>query len=188
MEKAYLFCCLGPLAKYIRRMSWLSPTENVVTKLVTKNWVLNQMSPSMWLAHQLFESRLWSSYLCAWYDLSFVSVMSVGDWNSGIWHHCSQPKKHDYACAGIMLSLSVRVSRWTQVFAYRIRHVMTHFHWVSAMSIKLPRICSLFSLVNISLCSWHVAALLTAHFNELKINMGFFLIYVKMTGTFSTFP
>ena len=31
--------------------------------------------------------------------------------------------------------------------------IMTHFHWVSAMSIKLPRIYSLFSLVNISWCS-----------------------------------
>ena len=105
---------------------------------------------------ELFQYSHWSSQLCTWSDLSFVSVMSVDDWNSGIWQHCSQPEKknHDYACVGIKLSLSVRVSRWTQEFTCRVQHVMTHFYWLSAMSIKLPRICSLFSLVKISWYSW----------------------------------
>ena len=63
-------------------------------------------------------------------------------------------KNQYYACAGIKLSLSVRVSRWTQAFACRVWNGMTHCHWVSAMNIKLPRVCSLFSLVNISGCAW----------------------------------
>ena len=125
------------------------------------------MSPSMWLILQLLEYRHWSSQLCTWSDLNFVSIMSVNDWNSGIRQHCSQPQKnHDYGCAGIKLSLSVRVSRWTKEFTCRVQHVMTNFYWPSAMSIKLPRICSLFSLVKISWYSWHFAALVAIVLNH----------------------
>ena len=91
-----------------------------------------------------------------------VSVMIEWSWWLKQWHLealFTVRKSHDYACDGIKLSLSVRVSRLTQSLAYRVPHVLTHFHWLSAMSIKLPRICSLFSLVNISWCWWHFAAL-----------------------------
>ena len=73
---------------------WLSLTENVVNEWRTKNWEPNKMSPSMWLIHQPLEFRLWSSQLCTWADLRFVSVMSVGHCNSGIWQHCTQPEKN----------------------------------------------------------------------------------------------
>ena len=69
--------------------------KNVVTKWVTKSWMLIKMSPSKWLILQLFESCHWSKHLCT----------------------------------------------------------------CRAMSVKLPWICSLFSLVRISWYSWHFAAL-----------------------------
>ena len=88
-EKECSFCCLGPHVNYIPRMSWLSPTEHVVTKWVIKSWVLQKMSSYMGLIHRLFESHRWSSQLCTWADFSFVSVMSVGECNNKVWQHCS---------------------------------------------------------------------------------------------------
>ena len=52
-----------------------------------------KLTLSMWLVHQLFEFYLWSAQLCTSADLSFVSAMSVGDWDSGIWQHCPQSEK-----------------------------------------------------------------------------------------------
>ena len=63
-EKECPFCCLVPHAKYIPRMSWMSPTENVTTKWLTKSW-LHTMPPGLWRSHQQFESHLWSFQLCA---------------------------------------------------------------------------------------------------------------------------
>ena len=77
---------LGPHVRYIPRMSWLSPTQNIVTKWVTKRWVPNKKvtkhvigPPTVWV------SSLINSVVYVSCELSFVSVMSVGDWNSGIW-------------------------------------------------------------------------------------------------------
>ena len=109
------------------------------------------MSPCMWLVHQLLS--LTHDHLCFVRNLIWASFQP--------WVLVTETVAfgHDNVCFGINLSLLVRVSRWSEAFACHVRHVMTHFHWLSAMSIKLPRICSLFSLVKISWYSWHFAAL-----------------------------
>ena len=93
---------------------------------------------------------IWASFQ------SWVLLTETVPFGSTVQSH----KNPDFACAGIKLSLSVRISRWTQALVCRVRYVMTHFYWVSPMSIKLLRICLLVSLVNISrrLC----------HFTELR--------------------
>ena len=128
-------------------------------------------SLSMWLIRKLFESHLWSSQYVyvSWFELRFSHECCwLKQWHlAALFDTCFDParKSHDYDCDGIKLSLRVRAS-----LARRIRHVMTHFHCVSAMSIKLPRMCSLVSWANISWCSWHFAALIVTLFISNKWN------------------
>ena len=139
-------------------MSWLSPTENFMTKWVTKSWVLNKMymidPPTVWVSPLII-----SVVYVSWFELRF----SHECWWLKQWHLAAlfraRKRKSCYACAGIKLSLSVIETGLTQALARRVRDVMTHFLWVSAMTIKLPRICSLFSVVIITRFSWHFAAL-----------------------------
>ena len=72
------FCCLGLHAKYIPRMSWSSPTENVMTKWVIKSWVLNKMSPNMWLVtkHVNRLRTVTSDHLSCVRELTWTSFVS----------------------------------------------------------------------------------------------------------------
>ena len=138
-------------------------------------------SPTVWVS-----SLIITVAYVIWFELRF----SHECWWLKQWHLAAlftARKNHDNACAGIKLSLSVRLSRWTQEFTCRVQHVMAHFYWLSAMSIKLPRICSLFSLVKISWYSWHFAALggimVFSVFSEwLELICGFYRIKLQFAG------
>ena len=124
----------------------VSDQEMGVKQNVTKHVI---GPPTVWVSPLII-----SVVYVSWFELRF---------NHECWWH-----SHDYACGGIKLSMSVTFSRLIQALACHYRHVVTHFHqqWVSAMSIKLPRICPLFSLVKISWCSWHFAAWMDHKKNE----------------------
>ena len=101
-----LILCLGPQTKCIPRMSWLSPTENVVTKWVTMSCVLNKMSPSRWLIHQLFQSHDHLIYVRELIWASFQSWVLVTE-TVGLGSTVHSQKK-SWLSACIKLSLSVR--------------------------------------------------------------------------------
>ena len=103
-------------------------------KWETKSWVLQKMSLSMWLVNCLslppdhpscVRELIWASFQ------SWVLVTESVVTESSLF---TARKSHDYVCYAVNLSLLVRVSRWTEAFACRVRHVMTHFYWLSAIS------------------------------------------------------
>ena len=95
-------------------MSWLSPIQNVVNKCVIKSWVLFKMSSRSMNCLSLTSDHLSCVRDPIW--ASFQSWVLMTE-TVTFWQHCSQSEKdknHQFAC--------------------RVRHIMMHFHWVSASS------------------------------------------------------
>ena len=109
--------------------------------------------PSVWV------SPLIITVVFTWADVNFVSAISVRDWNSGVWHHCSQPEK-------VMIRLATALSSACHSeYCVGLKHLHVAFgmSWRNsvefAMNNKLPRICPLLSVVTITWCSWYFAAM-----------------------------